>query len=126
MAMVGRSHCQVLVPGCHHHDDHDAGDEDEYDNESKAMRRMIDLEEVHTPFIISVLNIMMVLVMTVMRITHPSLLVSPAEERAKPNLDSVKPSVSRIGAVDESSLVKITIIAMITLVTMMMMTMSCL
>ena len=51
MAMVGRSHCQVLVPGCHHHDDHDAGDEDEYDNDSKAMRRMIDLEEVHTPFI---------------------------------------------------------------------------
>ena len=66
--------------------------------------------------------------MTMMRIriTHPSLLVSPAEERAKPNLDSVKPSVSRIGAVDESSLLEITIaraiaIAMMTLVKMMMM-----
>ena len=43
-----------------------------------------------------------------MKITHPSLLVSPAEERAKPNLDSVKPSVSRIGAVEESSLEKVT------------------
>ena len=57
--------------------------------------------------------------------THPSLLVSPAEERAKPNLDSVKPSVSRIGAVDESSLVEITI-AMMTLVKMVMMARSCL
>ena len=73
---------------------------------------------------------MMMLVMRiriiVMWITHPSLLVSPAEERAKPNLDSVKPSVSRIGAVEESSLLEITIaraiaIAMMTLVKMMMM-----
>ena len=48
MAMVGRSHCQVLVPGCHHHDDHDYGDEDEdegdiggYGHDSKAAMRVI-------------------------------------------------------------------------------------
>ena len=51
----------------------------------------------------------MLALMPVMRMIYPSLSVSPAEERAKPNLDSVKPSVSRIGAVEESSLEMITI-----------------
>ena len=61
MAMVGSSHCQVLVPGCHHHDDHDAGDEDEdvgnigeYDNDGKAVMRVIYLEEIHTHMSLSV------------------------------------------------------------------------
>ena len=58
MAMVGRSHCQVLVPGCHHHDDHDAGDENggdigSYDDDSKAVTRVIYLEEIYTHVIIS-------------------------------------------------------------------------
>ena len=39
-----------------------------------------------------------------MESVYPSLSVSPAEESAKPNLDSVKPSVSSIGAVVESNL----------------------
>ena len=30
MTMVGSSNCQVLVPGCHHHEE-DAGDEDDSD-----------------------------------------------------------------------------------------------
>ena len=51
--------------------------------------------------------------MTILKITDPSLLVSPAEERAKPNLDSVKPSVRRIGAVEESSLEKVTTVMMV-------------
>ena len=42
-----------------------------------------------------------------MESVYPSLSVSPAEESAKPNLDSVKPSVSSIGAVVESNLRKI-------------------
>ena len=50
---------------------------------------------------------------TILKITDPSLLVSPAEERAKPNLDSVKPSVRRIGAVEESSLEKVTTVMMV-------------
>ena len=86
MTMVGRSHCQVLVPGHHHHQEDARG--------------------------ISILTclrmLLMKMMMTILKITHPSLFVSPAEERAKPNLDSVKPSVSRIGVVEESNLEKVT------------------
>ena len=52
----------------------------------------------------------MLALMPVMRIIYPSLSVSPAEERAKPNLDSVKPSVRRTGGVEESNLIIMTMV----------------
>ena len=52
----------------------------------------------------------MLALMPVMRMIYPSLSVSPAEERAKPNLDSVKPSVRRTGGVEESNLIMMTMV----------------
>ena len=52
----------------------------------------------------------MLALMPVMRMIYPSLSVSPAEERAKPNLDSVKPSVRRTGGVEESNLIIMTMV----------------
>ena len=52
----------------------------------------------------------MLAMMPVMRMIYPSLSVSPAEERAKPNLDSVKPSVRRTGGVEESNLIIMTMV----------------
>ena len=52
----------------------------------------------------------MLAMMPVMRMIYPSLSVSPAEERAKPNLDSVKPSVRRTGGVEESNLIMMTMV----------------
>ena len=52
----------------------------------------------------------MLAMMPVMMMIYPSLSVSPAEERAKPNLDSVKPSVRRTGGVEESNLIIMTMV----------------
>ena len=88
MTMVGSSHCQVLVPGHHHHQDDACG------MSTLTIVRML----------------LMKMMMTILKITHPSLFVSPAEERAKPNLDSVKPSVRRTGGVEESNLIIMTMV----------------
>ena len=51
MTMVGRSYCQILVPGQHHHDDEDARDRDEGDidkHEDVVEEDENDVEEICT------------------------------------------------------------------------------